>query len=356
MIRYSERMDVRSPARQVRRRRPQWAALDDAQLLQLRLCDLDLTLAGSALEQRLHRLYGELERRGIYFRPHLWLAEEWFSPDGVPGIAVPFYLAHPRLQQLERHFMHRVEGGNSLELMRILRHEAGHAIDTAYRLRNRRSWREVFGSPAVPYPDSYRARPFSHRYVHHLDDWYAQSHPTEDFAETFAVWLKPNSDWRARYAQWPALDKLLYVDRLMPTLCERAPLVRSRAHIEPLRECRMTLAEHYEAKVQRYRTPRPTIADGLLRRVFTTRPPRAAAPRASAVLRQCRSRVVATVARDAQVEPYTVKQALRRVIDRAEMLSLQVRGPRRVAQRRARGLLLRLVQRMGRGPTRQIHL
>ena len=25
----------------------------------------------------------------------------------------------------------------------------------------------------------------------HLDPWYAQSHPDEDFAETFAVWLTP---------------------------------------------------------------------------------------------------------------------------------------------------------------------
>lgn len=349
-------MDARSAARLPRRRRPHWSALDDARLLKLRLCDLDLTLAGSPLEQRLSPLYGELQRRGISFRPHMWLAQEWFSPDGIPGIAVPFYLAHPRLEQLERHFMHRVEGGSTAELMRILRHEAGHAVDTAFRLRYRRSWRAVFGSPSLPYPDSYRARPLSHRYVHNLDDWYAQSHPTEDFAETFAVWLKPQSDWRTRYAGWQALDKLLFVDALMAQLRDRVPLVRSRAHIEPLRECRMTLAEHYEAKVQRYRAPRPTVADGLLRRVFTTRPPRAAAPRASAVLRQCRARVVATVARDAQVAPYTVQQALRRAIDRAEALALQVRGPRRIAQRRARGMLLRLVQRMGKGPTRQIHL
>ena len=97
--------------------------------------------------------------------------------------------------------------------MRILRHEAGHAIDNAYRLRRRRRWREVFGPASRPYPARYRARAGSRRYVHHLGEWYAQAHPTEDFAETFAVWLTPKSAWRRNYAGWPALHKLQAVDR-----------------------------------------------------------------------------------------------------------------------------------------------
>ncbi len=169
-----------------------WSRLPDAELLQLRFSDLGLKLAGTPLERRLNRVHGELEKRGIAFRPHMWLSEEWFSPDGIPGIAVPFYLAHPRLMKLERHMMRQVEGGNGNWMMRILRHEVGHAIDTAYRLRRRARWREVFGPASLPYPESYRARPGSRSFVRHLGEWYAQSHPTEDFAETFAVWLKPN--------------------------------------------------------------------------------------------------------------------------------------------------------------------
>ena len=74
--------------------------------------------------------------------------------------------------------------------MRILRHEAGHAIDSAYRLRRRAHWRALFGHGL----DAAIARaigrgPASRHHVQHLGDWYAQSHPTEDFAETFAVWL-----------------------------------------------------------------------------------------------------------------------------------------------------------------------
>src|SRR3569623_455180 len=129
-----------------------WTRLPDEALLDLRFCDLKLALDGTALERRLtRRLFSELDRRGLAFRPHLWLAEEWFSPDGVPGIAVPFYLAHHRLTRLERSMMGEVEGGNANWMIRILRHEAGHAIDTAYRLRRRRAYAQLFGSPSQPY-------------------------------------------------------------------------------------------------------------------------------------------------------------------------------------------------------------
>ncbi len=240
-----------------------WTRLSDAELLQLRFCDLKLPLAGTPLQRRLQRVYGELERRGIHFRPHMWLAEEWFSPDGIPGIAVPFYLAHPRLMRLERRMMRQVEGGNVNWMMRILRHEVGHAIDTAYRLRRRARWREIFGPASLPYPDSYRARPGSRRFVQHLGDWYAQSHPTEDFAETFAVWLKPNSDWRRTYASWPAWEKLRFVEEIMQDIATQPTLVRSRAHIEPLSDNRRTLAQHYREKLARLNDWRSEAADGL---------------------------------------------------------------------------------------------
>ena len=163
------------------------------------------------------------------FRPHCWLAQEWFSPDGIPGIAIPFYLAHKRLMRIERRFMREVEGGNRNWLMRILRHEAGHAIDSAYRLRRRKHWRAVFGPASLPYPDTYRPRPGSRRFVQHLGAWYAQAHPTEDFAETFAVWLKPNSQWRREYAGWPAYAKLQFIDQLAQEIGDQRPQVTDRS-------------------------------------------------------------------------------------------------------------------------------
>src|ERR671914_2504679 len=131
-------------------RRFAWDSMTDDELLNLRLCDLPLRIEGAPLEERVERLYAELEERGLRFRPHVWLSEEWFSPDGVPGFAIPFYLAHPRLMRLERKQVLEVEGGTAKECMGIMRHEAGHALDNAFRFHARRRWRELFGLFSKP--------------------------------------------------------------------------------------------------------------------------------------------------------------------------------------------------------------
>ena len=205
-----------------------WAKLDDEALLDLRFNDLGLKLAESPLKPALERLDRELERRGCAFRPHIWLSVEWFCPDGLPGFAIPFYLAHPRLAALERRLMHEVEGGNARWLQRILRHETGHAIDNAYRLRRRKRWKQVFGPATRRYPTRYAPRTTSRNYVMHLGHWYAQSHPSEDFAETFAVWLAPNSTWRVDYEHWHALRKLRYVDELLTEIRSERPRSAAR--------------------------------------------------------------------------------------------------------------------------------
>ena len=210
-------------------RRFAWAALPDDELLQLRLKDLKVTLEGTWLERCLEELYDELAERGLRIRPHAWISNEWFSPDDTPGIAIPFYLAHPRLMRLERKMIIDVEGGTVPECMRILRHEAGHVVQVAYQLQRRRRWQELFGPSSTRYPDYYRPNPASRRYVYHLPLWYAQSHPDEDFAETFAVWLTPRSNWRRRYAGWPALKKLEYVDELMAEIAGRTAVVHAPA-------------------------------------------------------------------------------------------------------------------------------
>ena len=171
-----------------------WATLTPGNLMNWRLCDLGLTISGSPLPPRVAQLHAEMRAAGLRrFRPRVWLGDEWFSPDGVPGIAMPFYLAHPRLARLERRQMGDVEGGTRRECMKILRHEAGHAVCTAYRLHRRKRWRELFGRFDEPYPETYKPRPASREYVHHLDRWYAQAHPAEDWAETFAVWMTPGA-------------------------------------------------------------------------------------------------------------------------------------------------------------------
>lgn len=331
------------PSRRRKTREPAWTRLTDEELLQKRFCDLRLSLRNSAVEHRLHKLQGDLQRRGIRFRPHVWLSEEWFSPDGVPGIAVPFYMAHPRLMRLERRFMAEVEGGNANWSLRILRHEMAHALDNAFRLRRRKEWRQTFGRASRPYPDIYRARPGSRAYVLHLGHWYAQSHPTEDFAETFAVWMQPKSRWRRDYQGWPALRKLEYVERLMHDLQGERPIVVNRELIEPLSENRRTLAEHYQRKRARYEFDKPEAYDLRLKRVFgKQRQDRRRMP-AATFIRQVRPQLQRLLIRRSRLHPYLVHHVLRTVIHRCRELNLVVDTSQRQAKRAVLGVLERIL-------------
>jgi len=234
------------------RKNRSWVRWPDQKLLDLRMCDLHVGVEGPFLRQCLGQLYREMDRRGIRFRPHFWMSSEWFTPDGIPGCALPFYLAHPRLMRLERRQMLAVEGGTRDSCMQILRHELGHALDHAYQLHRRRRWQQLFGRSSEPYPEFYKPRPYSKRFVLHLDYWYAQSHPDEDFAETFAVWMRPRPNWRKRYQGWPVLKKLEYVDELMAEITDSKAAIISRTCHEPISRIRKTLREHYEEKHERY--------------------------------------------------------------------------------------------------------
>jgi hypothetical protein len=314
------------PGRSAPRRRlpPEaWESWDDEQLMQLRLCDLDLRIEGSPVEPRVQELYAEMEAHGLSFRPHVWLSDEWFTPDNVPGIAIPFYLAHPRLARLEHNQMLEVEGGDPEWCLRILRHEAGHAIEHAYALHRRGRRRRLFGSSAVPYPDSYQPRPYSRRYVIHLDAWYAQSHPDEDFAETFAAWLTPGSDWRERYKGWPALRKLEYVDALMRELAGKPQVLSTQRQVEPLSRLRKTLRTHYRRKRERFGVGDEAYYDRDLRRLFPPSEDPASRP-AAVFLSRIRKDVRRQVRRWTGVYLYSIDLVLGDMIERCRALGLRL--------------------------------
>ncbi len=308
-------------------RRFAWASLPDEQLLQLRLKDLKIAIEGTWLEACLDNLYEELDQRGLRVRPHAWLSDEWFSPDNTPGIAIPFYLAHPRLMRLERKKILDVEGGTERECMRILRHEAGHVVQHAYALQRRRRWQELFGRSSTRYPSYYRPKPASKNYVQHLRLWYAQSHPDEDFAETFAVWLRPRSDWRRRYAGWPALKKLEYVDELMAEIATERPLPAPRLKVDPLTRISRTLADHYEKKQALYVVDTPRTYDRDLQRIFTDAPLRGNAPSASTFLRQNRAKIRRMVSKWTGEYQLTLDAVLDAMIVRCRELKLRAAGP-----------------------------
>lgn len=339
-------MATRKKSRQPRRpprREPAWTRLSDEELLQKRFCDLRLTLRGTVVDKNIREIRRDLQRRGIRFAPHVWLSEEWFSPDGVPGIAVAFYMAHPRLMRLERRMMDEVEGGNVNWLTRIMRHEFAHALDNAYRIRRRKQWRETFGKASKPYPNVYSPRPASRDFVLHLGHWYAQSHPTEDFAETFAVWLQPKARWRRDYQGWPALEKLAYVDRLMGELAGERPAVVNREQIEPVSDNQATLAEHYRRKRARYEFDTPGAYDLRLKRVFGKHIKGRRRMRASTFVRQSRPELERWLMRRSRLYPYLVHHVMRTVTQRCRELNLVLDTSKRAAKRALLGVLERIL-------------
>ncbi|MEX2272807.1 MAG: putative zinc-binding metallopeptidase [Vicinamibacterales bacterium] len=305
--------------------RDDWASLDDEALLDVRVCELGLTIDGSVLEDRIAELNRELDTRGLQFRPHVWISDDWFTPDHVPGIAVPFYLAHPRLAKLEEAQMLAVEGGDPDWCLKILRHEAGHAIDNAYRLQRRLRRLTLFGLSKKAYPEYYTPKPYSKSFVLHLDSWYAQSHPDEDFAETFAVWLTPDADWRERYKDWPALKKLEYMDALMKQIAGKPALERSRRKVDPVHTMRKTLREHYTRKRKHYGVEYPNFYDRDLRRLFSDAAEYRGNMKASRFIARIKRDVRRRVAEATGEYQYTIDQVIEDMITRANELNLRLK-------------------------------
>ena len=307
------------------RRRFAWAQQPREELLDWRLSDLNLRIPGTVLERRIAKLLDELAGRGLRFRPYFWLSDEWFTPQGMTGIAIPFYLAHPRLIRLERNLMGEAEGAAERWCMKLLRHEAGHALDHAFQLTRRRRRQQLFGRSTVNYPRHYRPNPYSRNHVQHLEYWYAQSHPDEDFAETFAVWLQPRSGWRRRYQAWPrALKKLQYVDELMHEIAGTRPRVHTRAHVDSIRSLRKTLREHYRHRRTTYSLAHPDSYDHDLTRLFSSSRGRGHREPASAFIRRVKRDVVAEAARWTGEHLYLLEHVLKDMLGRTRELKLYV--------------------------------
>jgi hypothetical protein len=307
-------------------RRLAWTSLSDEELLKLRLKDLKVGITGTWLEACVAEVKQELDERGLRVKPHVWLSDEWFSPDNTPGIAIPFYLAHPRLMRLERKMILDVEGGTESECRRILRHEAGHVVQHAFKLQRRRRWTEMFGDSSTRYPQSYRPNPASRNFVQHLPLWYAQAHPDEDFAETFAVWLAPRSDWRNRYADWPALKKLEYVEELMEEIAGRRPRLPRRVKVDPISKLTQTLGEHYERKRAHYSSDAPKTYDKDLLRIFSADPKHRRSRTAASFLMHNRAKMRRLVAKWTEEHQLTLDAILDDMIARCRELKLRAVG------------------------------
>ena len=298
---------------------PDWVSLTDEQLLERRISALGLRLEGTSLEPLIKQLYAELSAKGLTFHPPVHIGDEWFVAVDLPAIFVPFFLVHDRLRALERFMMLEVEGETPEWFMKLMRHEAAHAYDHAYRLHRKKDWQRCFGRTSREgTPATYRPRPFSRRYVVHLDDWYAQSHPDEDFAETFAIWLTPGLDWRKEYAGWRALRKLQYVDELMRSIATKPPTHMPAYRVADYNCLNVKLKSYYARKRKLYEDIYPGFYDVDLRQLFPT--PHGIT--ASAYLRQRRRRLMNSVSQWTNEKKYRINKLLSRLIDRADELDL----------------------------------
>ena len=301
--------------------------LSDEEILQMRIRDLGVQIQGSELQSLIERLYEELDARGITFHPTCYLTDEWLCPDKVPIIGIPFYLAHPRLKHIEQKMMFEVEGGTEESCMKLLRHECGHALNYAYELYKKTRWRELFGPFSAKYSDSYDYWPYSRRFVINLQDNYAQSHPDEDFAETFAVWLAPQSCWEQKYRAWPVIKKLWYVDGLMKRISTEAPINTVQGH-PPWSASRMTstLAAHYERKRRALGSEFQGFYDDSLITLFASKQSSSSNPKASRILRHHRRWLVDSVSRWTGHRKHDIHQLVNTLILRCDALNLYARS------------------------------
>lgn len=304
-----------------------WLKLSEDKLLEYRICELKLKIQNTPLLKYVEQLNEELEARGITkFKPKVYLGDEWYHPEKTCLIAVPFYLAHPRLKELEKSLMLEVEGGDPREFVKLLRHECGHCIDSAYKFSSRKKWKKIFGDPKKNYDvDNYRPRPYSKAFVRHLDNWYSQSHPDEDFAETFAVWLNPDSDWQKKYSRWPiALKKLKYLDELMTEIATKPAKIPVGRPMGEASRLQSKLQRYYLLRKKEQADDSPLFFDKDLTHIFYTKEEKVTEPISAAkFIRKNRKDLLDSVSYWTGERKYTVNHLLKRLIERCRQLNLR---------------------------------
>ena len=304
-----------------------WTTLNDDALLKWRIKDLQLDWRASPVESLVNQILNELKAHELLFQPRIYLGDEWFSPSSISAVAIPFFLAHPRLKLLEKRLMLECEGETENDFKKLFRHELGHAFDHAFLVSKRKPWRRIFGSPTEDYhPESYRPRPYSRNYVQNIPRWYAQSHPDEDFAETFAVWLDPESNWQERYRGWGALKKLEYVDKLCKELRGVVKAEPRGRMISDAKTLTTTLQRHYDLKRKNFAEEYPDFYDEDLLKIFVAANSEDGVQvSAYEFMRSIRKELITTVSLWTGERKVNISGLIQRLISRCRELSLHLR-------------------------------
>ncbi len=302
------------------------------------ISELNLKIEGTYIEKILKRLNDELDRKGIHFKPEYYLTDTWGCPNKVPVIGIPFYYADPVLSKIEDEMNGNLEDEH--EIMMTLRHEAGHAINYAYCLYQLKEWQNTFGLFSEPYRDYFHPNPQSRDFVKHLYQQvgqysgriYAQKHPDEDFAETFAVWLTPRSNWMKKYRNWGALTKIKFVDGLMKKIRSQKPLVTDGDLIHPIQSLNLTLLEFYNKNEERYREKAQGYVDDVLGEIFSTNGKGEKRISANGFIEKNRNHLVEMISHWTGEKNSSVEPLIDKLIDRAGELNLNL-SPRRQSRK-----------------------
>ncbi len=298
-------------------------------LLNTRIRDLKLDLEQTLLYRCIQKLYVELEAKKLAFRPAYYFTcagDEWGCPDRVPIIGIPFHLADNRLVKLEREMGYT--SYDKSDLMVLLRHEAGHAINYAFALYEEREWTDLFGEFNSTYPTNFKFKfnRFSRGYVRSQGEpkYYAQAHPDEDFAETFAVWLTPRSNWRSIYRKWPCIKKLEYIDAAMRRLRgKRAPITFEEEQLDsPYHLKTYTLIDYYGEDLDDFKDNALGIYDEDLRKIFIVSNGHKRSVPAKNLIRRNRRFLVETIARWTGAREKVVAPVIGRFFGRCRELGL----------------------------------
>ena len=306
------------------------AATSKTELLSTPVCDLGLRLPGTPLRSYVERALAETRECGVAIEPFFYLSDGYGCVQGTGNIGLGFWDATDLLRDV--HHDARGYTRDEMDLVLLLKHEIGHAFCYSHKLFQLPQFREVFGIRGnffATYPDHdrYLYDPYSLDHVNPDNDHYAQKHPDDDFAETFATYVDRTQAWRERYGNRSgALRKIGFVAELIDRYGTESPIIAPGSGLidVPVEEVRKTVAQFFRISRSRYLRAAEGYLDDDLRRIFRTRGrTQRRCLAASTLLRHHRQFVEAAVARRLRMrDRHTVVDLLDKIRSRVKTLGL----------------------------------
>lgn len=244
---------------------------------------IPLQIKNSPLERLIKEILQEIRRKNLLMTPEFYLSDEFGCVQNTATIGIPFYLAHPDLQELDR--LVGSQKGQILtegHIKSILRHECGHAFFYTYEVYKKNKALKIFGDFDSRSISLQNIVPDSDDYVDYLarcgtaSAGYSQTHPEEDFADTFGACVDPN--FKKTSVQGMAVKKLDYAKDLMQKYAGKNISGLAHEFHKPASEIKETLESFFRRRfgpfdIKYFRREATGYADLHLKRVFSSHAP-----------------------------------------------------------------------------------